>query len=240
MDDPPDQQQHRHDGQYQQTGRRPAPVPALGEREQQPCHARGQQHGTEHVQSVRRALRRRRKGDDGGGQGHGGGDRREPEPGVQAEVLREQPGHGVAETDARGGCERQRRHRRPRPLRRQRVTGRGHGQRRQPDPETLERPARDQRAEAQRQSRQHAAHQHRGQAGEDHLPAVRAVAQAPHCRGGDGADQHRHRQRPLRTGQGHVVHGGDRRDQRSAEAADDRDQQAEGDQYRNQRPLPGE
>ena len=60
--------------------------------------------------------------------------------------------------------------------------------------------------------------------------AVRAVAEAAEQRRGDGADQQRRGQRPLRRAEAGVQVAGDRRDQRRAERADHRDDEADGDQ----------
>jgi hypothetical protein len=62
----------------------------------------------------------------------------------------------------------------------------------------------------------------------DHLPADDRRGQRPHQQG--------HRERPLGAAEGDAVVGGDRRDQRRAQAADDRDEQADVDEHRREQP----
>jgi hypothetical protein len=186
------------------------------------------------VEPAGRGLGRGRVDQRGGDEGHGAGRRAEPEGGVHAADLGDQPGQRVAQADARGDGHRQRRRGGPGPLTGERGARSGDRQRGQREPRPLQGAPGDQPPETERQRREHAAQQHDRQDDEDDGAPPPAVTEPADDRGGDGAHDQGHGQRPLGAGQRDVVGLGDGGDQRGAEAADDRDQHRQVQQDRHQ------
>ena len=153
---------------------------------------------------------------------HGDRDRTEPEGRPEAEELGDQRGDRVAQSGADRRAHRERGDGAACLLGGELAAGHRHGHRQQAEAEPLQASPDDQDREAGRDGREDASHQDRPEGHLDDSALVRAVGQAAHGGGGQGACHQCGRQHPFGGTQRDVVRLGDRGDEGCAQAGDHR------------------
>ena len=230
---PPGEQPHRCRRAAKAGRGSPAPHRALGERQEQAGDPEPEGERTGEIQPglAARARRQHRRACRQGQRAERGD---EPERRGQAKVLGEQPNERVADPDPGSGGDADQRDRRPGTIGGQVVPGHGCGEGHQAKSRTLQRPAGQEHGKTAGQRRRRAAGQHERDAAQRGLAAQPPVAETPHDRGRDRPGEQRDRERPLRSGERHVVVPLDGGQQRRAKACHRRGLHRQEHQHRHQ------